>query len=83
MAVHPLLLPDRISWTSKGWPCGCCLKSILMVKFPFPTISFKCAMSVVVLPAGMLEGCNRLRPLPLSLVGWCASCNDNTKDHNS
>ena len=47
-----------------------------MVKFPFPTSSMKCAMSVAALPGGMLGAHSRLRPLPLSLVGWCASCNN-------
>ena len=47
-----------------------------MVKFPFPTSSLKCAMSVAALLGGMLGALSRLRPLPLSLVGWCASCNN-------
>ena len=34
-------------------------------------------MSVVALPGGMLGARSRLRPLPMSLVGWCASCNNN------
>ena len=34
-------------------------------------------MSVAALPGGMLGARSRLRPLPLSLVGWCASCNNN------
>ena len=63
------LLPDWTSWASKGWPCGCSLKSILMVKFTFPTSSLKYAMSVVALPGGMLGARSRLKFLPLSLVG--------------
>ena len=46
-----------------------------MAKFPFPTSSLKCAMSVAALPGGVLGARNRLKPLPLSLVGWCANCN--------
>ena len=39
-------------------------------------------MSVAALPGGMLGARTRLRPLPLSLVGWCASCNnDNNNEH--
>ena len=30
----------------------------------------------------MLGARSRLRPLPLSLVGWCASCNNNDDDNN-
>ena len=33
-------------------------------------------MSVAALPGGMLGARSRLRPLLLSLVGWCASCNN-------
>ena len=51
-----------------------------MVKFPYPTSSLKCAMSVAALPRGMLGARSRLRPLPLSLVGWCASCNNNNNN---
>ena len=40
-------------------------------------------MSVVALPGGMLEARSRLRPLPLSLVGWCASCNYNNNNNNN
>ena len=41
-------------------------------------------MSVAALPGGMLGARSRLRPLPLSLVGWCASCNnDNNNDNNN
>ena len=47
-----------------------------MVKFPYPTSSLKCAMSVVAFPGGMLGARSRLRSLPLSLVGLCASCNN-------
>ena len=42
----------------------------------------KCAMSVAALPGGMLGDRSRLRPLPLSLVGWCASCNNNNNNHH-
>ena len=31
------------------------------------------------LPGGMLGARSRPRPLPLSLVGWCVSCNNNNK----
>ena len=61
------------------------LKFILMIKFPFSTSPLKCVMSVVVLPGEMLGACSRLRPLPLSLVWWCMSCNnknDNNSDNN-
>ena len=41
-------------------------------------------MSVVALPGGMLGAHSGLRPLPLSLVGWCVSCNKhNNCDDNS
>ena len=53
-----------------------------MVKFPFPTRSLKCAMSVAALPGGMLGARRTLRPLPLSLVGWCASFNNNNNNDN-
>ena len=53
-----------------------------MVKFPFPTSSLKCAMSVEALSGGMLRACSRLRPLPLSLVGWYVICNI-SKNNNS
>ena len=55
-------------------------------KISFPTSSLKCAMSVVALPGGMLGARSRLRPLPLSLAGWCASCynnNDNDNNHDN
>ena len=35
--------------------------------------------NVAALPGGMLGARSRLRPLPLSLVGWCASYNNNNK----
>ena len=44
------------------------------------TSSLKCAMPVAALPGGMLGACSGLRPLPLSLVGWCASCNNNNNN---
>ena len=47
----------------KSWPCGCFLKSILMVEFSFPTSSLKCKISVAALPGGMLGARSRLRPL--------------------
>ena len=31
----------------------------------------------------MLGARTRLRPLPLSLVGWCASCNNNNNNNNN
>ena len=31
----------------------------------------------------MLGACSRLRPLPLSLVGWCASCNNINNNNNN
>ena len=37
-------------------------------------------MSVAALPDKMLGACSRLKPLSLSLVGWCASCNNNNDD---
>ena len=40
-------------------------------------------MSVVALPGGMLGARSRLRPLPLSLVGWCASCNNNNSNNDN
>ena len=41
-------------------------------------------MSVAALPGGMLRASSRLRPLPLSLVGWCVSCdNDNYNNNNN
>ena len=40
-------------------------------------------MSVAALPGGMLGARSRLRPLPLSLVGWCASCNSNNNSSNN
>ena len=54
-----------------------------MVKFPFPTSSLKCVMSVAAFPSGMLGTRSRLRPLPLSLVGWCASCYNNNNNNNN
>ena len=39
-------------------------------------------MSVAALPGGMLGARSRLRPLPLSLVGWCASRNNNNNTTN-
>ena len=44
-------------------------------------ISFlKCAMSGAALPGGMLGAYRSPRPLPLSLVGWCVSCNNNKSE---
>ena len=40
-------------------------------------------MSVVALPGRMLGACSRLRPLPLSLAGWCASCNNNSNNNGN
>ena len=54
-----------------------------MVKFPFPSSSLKCAMSVAAFLGGMLGARSRLRLLPLSLVGWCASCNKNNNNSNN
>ena len=54
-----------------------------MVKFPFPTSSLKCAMSFVAFPGGMLGACSRLRPLSISLIGWCASCNTSNNNNNN
>ena len=54
-----------------------------MVKFPFPTSFLKCAMSVAALPGEMLGALSRLRPIPLSLVGWCASCDNNNNNNNN
>ena len=48
-----------------------------MLKFPFSTSSLKCAMSVVAFAGGMLGARSRLKPFPLSLVGWCMSCYNN------
>ena len=42
-----------------------------MVKFPFRANSTKCVMPVASFPGAML------RPLPLPLVGWGASWNNN------
>ena len=54
-----------------------------MVKFPFPPGSLKRTIFVADSPGGMLGACSRLRPLPLSLVGWSASCNNNQElSHN-
>ena len=55
---------------------------MIMVKFSFPTSSLKCAMSFAALPGGMLGARGKQRPLPLSLVGRCASCNDNHNNNN-
>ena len=54
-----------------------------MVKFPFPTGSLKCAMSVVALPGRMLGARSRVRHLSLSSVGWCESCNNNNNNDNN
>ena len=51
-----------------------------MIKFPFPTSSLKCAMSVAAFPGGMLGARTRLRHHLLSLVEWCASCNNKVND---
>ena len=53
-----------------------------MVKFPFPTSFLKCAMSVADFPGGMLGARSRLRPFPLSLIGWCSSCNNNNNNND-
>ena len=78
-AVHLLLLPGWISWACKGWPCGCSLTTILMVKFPVPTSSLKCAMSFAALVGGLMGALRRLKPLALFFVGWCASCNNDSR----
>ena len=56
-----------------------------MVKFPFPTSSLNCAMSVAAFPGKMLGARSKLRPLPLSLIGWYTSCNNynNNCDYNN
>ena len=53
-----------------------------MEKFSFPTSSLKYAMSVVTLPGRVQGARRRPRPLPLSLVGWCASCNNDNMVRN-
>ena len=40
-------------------------------------------MSVAALPSGMLGARSRLRPLPLSLAGWCVSCYNNNNNNNN
>ena len=40
-------------------------------------------MSIAALPGRMLGARSRLRPIPLSLVGWCASCNNNNNNNNN
>ena len=40
-------------------------------------------MSVAALPGGTLGACTRLRPLPLSVVRWCANCNNNNNNDNN
>ena len=52
-----------------------------MVKFPFPTSSLKCAMSDAAFPDGMLGARSRLKPLPLSLTGWYATCNNSNNNN--
>ena len=56
---------------------GVHLKSNPMREFHFPTSSLKYAMSVAAFPGGMQGARIRLRLLPLSLIGWGASCNIN------
>ena len=38
-------------------------------------------MIIVILPGGMRGSRSRLRPLLLSIVGWCASCNSNNNNN--
>ena len=40
-------------------------------------------MIIVILSGGMLGSRSRLRPLPLSIVGWYASCNSNNNNNNN
>ena len=53
-----------------------------MVKFHCPTSSLEFAISIVAVSCRMLGAHSRLRPLPLSSVGLCVSCNNNNDNNN-